>query len=327
MVDWRAELVDELRGRLAGSVVLDEPLRAHTSYQVGGPAALWIEAAGDDDVALVWQRCQVRGLPLAVLGNGSNTIAPDAGLDGIVLHLGAGCSGIVDVDADHLWVAAGALLESLALAALARGRSGCEWMFDIPGSVGGALVMNAGNNDGAMDQIVARARFLDASGALAERPAGELDLRYRHSRFADGREIVLGGLIRLGPPAPAAAIEAAMQRIRQTRREKFPLEYPNAGSVFKRPPGHFAGQLIERCGLKGQRVGDAQVSPKHAGFIVNLGHATAADIVTLAQQVRRTVEQQTGIVLELEQKVLTGCFGPGAQIDGAPGALVMERRR
>ncbi|MBN2360991.1 MAG: UDP-N-acetylmuramate dehydrogenase [Deltaproteobacteria bacterium] len=325
MGDRLTELVAELRDHLPGAVVLDEPLCAHTSYRVGGPAAVWAEARGDDDVVRVWQLCRARGVPLAVLGNGSNTIAPDAGFEGVVLHLGTGFGRVVDADADHVWAEGGTLLEALARAVQARGRRGCEWMFDIPGSVGGALVMNASNTDGGMDQLVERARFLDATGVVRELPAAELGLAYRHSRFCAGTEIVLGALFRIGPAAAVAEIEAETQRIRQTRWQKFPLEHPNAGSVFKRPPGRYAGQLIEQCGLKGLRVGDAQVSPKHAGFIVNLGQATAADILELTRQVQRAVAAQTGVELQLEQKVLASCLDPGGQIAAAPGALIPER--
>ncbi len=292
-----ARLPPDLRQRARRDVSLAE----HTSYRVGGPAALWLEAGSEAEVQVCCAAITELGVPLALLGNGSNVIAPDAGIEGVLLKFGAPFAAIATVDADHLDVQAGAVLAQVAERALELGRSGLEWMVDIPGSVGGAVLMNAGNNEGEMQAVVERVRFLDARGELREVPVADCELDYRHSRFKGRGEIVLGARFRLGPVDDREAIAARMQAQRTTRGSKFPMGLPNAGSVFKRPTGHYAGQLIEQAGLKGLRVGDAEVSTKHAGFIVNRGQASAADILGLIALVQRRVLDHAGVQLEPEQ--------------------------
>jgi len=295
------ELLARASERLRRAAARDVSLAEHTTYRVGGPAALWIEATTEADVVESVELCRLLSLPLALLGNGSNVIAPDAGVDAVVLKLGRRFAAVRDAGDELLFAEAGALLEAVSAAALERRRSGLEWMVDIPGSVGGATLMNAGNNEGEMKAVLSRVRFLDRSGAVRELPVEALDLGYRQSRFKGSDEIVLGATFKLGPFDSDAAISERMQAQRDTRRRKFPLEHPNAGSVFKRPPGDYAGRLIETCGLKGLREGDAQVSTKHAGFIVNLGQASAADILALAHSVQERVAATTGVSLEMEQ--------------------------
>ncbi|MFH1812238.1 MAG: UDP-N-acetylmuramate dehydrogenase [Pseudomonadota bacterium] len=280
------------------------PLAEHTTYRVGGPAALWIEPASDDEVLAICQACATCDAPLALIGNGSNIIAPDQGLDAVLLKLGGAFARIVDLDDDHLYVEAGAVLGRVSEHAQALGRSGLEWMIDIPGSLGGAVLMNAGNNEGEMRAVVERVRLLDDQGVLRELPVADCDLSYRHSRFKERGEIVLGAVLKLGPADDSAAIAARMQHQKSMRWGKFPMEFPNAGSVFKRPPGHYAGKLIQDAGLMGLRVGDAEVSTKHAGFIINRGQATASDILSLIAEVQARVRDMSGVQLEPEQIAL-----------------------
>jgi UDP-N-acetylmuramate dehydrogenase len=295
------ELLENLSERARGCARRDVALRDHTTYRVGGPAALWFEVGAERDLIEIVNGCRERAIPIALLGNGSNVIAPDAGIEGVVLKLGRRFAALRDLGDDLLYAEAGALLEAVSAAALERRRRGLEWMVDIPGSVGGAAIMNAGNNEGEMKAALTRVRFLSADGEVRELAVDQLDLGYRHSRFKGSGEIVLGATFRLGAPDSEQAINARMHEQKVTRRRKFPMEHANAGSVFKRPAGDYAGRLIEVCGLKGLRVGDAQVSTKHAGFIVNLGAASSADIIGLAHEVRRRVEAETGVALELEQ--------------------------
>lgn len=291
-----------LPNKLAQKIQRDESLAKHCTYRVGGPAALWLELDDEATLALLAKTCTQQQLPLAVLGNGSNVIPDDNGFAGLVVHLGPRFCQITQVDSDHLYAQAGALLAQVSKQALALGRSGLAWMVDIPASVGGAMVMNAGNNEGQIAHVVSAARFVDENGQIHERAVDALDLAYRYSRFKKNpQERVLGATFRLGPVADKAEIHAAMRAQRETRRAKFPMQYANAGSVFKRPPGDYAGRLIQASGLKGLRVGDAQVSEKHAGFIVNLGGATATDIKNLIAQVQRRVQADSGVLLQPEQ--------------------------
>lgn len=305
------QLTANLPAPLRARAQRDIPLAQHTTYRVGGPAALWLEACADDEVAQVRGHCLALGVPLAVLGNGSNVIAPDQGFDGLVLKLGSPFAAIRRLDEDRCYVEAGALLSQAAEAALSWQRSGLEWMVDIPGSLGGAVLMNAGNNEGEMRVIVDSVRFLDERGEQRELPVDELAMGYRASRFKDSQDILLGATLKLGAIDAVDAIATRMRQQRETRGRKFPMEYPNAGSVFKRPSGFYAGKLIEDCGLKGLRVGGAQVSPKHAGFIVNSADASAADLLALVRQVQQRVHARFGVELEMEQVVL------GARIPGA----------
>lgn len=293
--------VEQAEGRLAGCLRRSVCLSEHTSYRIGGPASVVIEVAAEQDVATVLQLCRALQLGLAVLGNGSNVIAPDAGLDGVVLRFGPAWAAIERRGERHLFARSGAILAELSQSACQAGRRGCEWMFDIPGSIGGALRMNAGNDQGEMKAIVRSVRCMDLRGRVRELSVDELEMDYRHSRFQHSGEIVLGATFALGEVDDSAAIFDRMQQSKQTRWSKFPMEWPNGGSVFRRPSGHYAGKLIQDCGLKGLRVGDAQVAEKHAGFIVNRGQATAADLLELIRQVQDRVFERFGVRLEMEQ--------------------------
>lgn len=280
----------------------EEPLSRHTTFRVGGPAEYFVKprvAQVQELTAL----CRQFELPLTVIGNGSNLLVSDAGLRGVVLEFGKEASGIRIEQGDHLIAAAGTLLSETAGFAAKNALSGMEFAAGIPGSVGGAVVMNAGAYGGEMKDILSGVRVLTAAGEIKVRQAEELDMSYRHSRMMDEAELVLEARIHL-QRGDEAAIRRRMDELRKKRIEKQPLEYPSAGSTFKRPEGRFAGKLIEDAGLRGFRVGDAQVSEKHCGFVINRGAATAAQILELIQRVQERVRENCGVTLEPEVRLL-----------------------
>jgi UDP-N-acetylmuramate dehydrogenase len=239
------------------------------------------------------------------LGNGSNLLVPDEGFLGFVLKLsGQLCQVQEDGASSTLQAGAGATMARLAAAALGRGLTGLEFAGGIPGTVGGGVTMNAGAYGGEIAQVLDTVTALDSAGQLVSFKGPDCGFGYRHSVFSGGELLILRAAFRLEPGDPAV-IRAKMEDLSVRRQSKQPLEYPSAGSVFKRPEGHFAGALIEQCGLKGLTVGGAQVSEKHAGFIVNRGGATCRDVLALVEQIQSAVREQTGVELEMEIKVLT----------------------
>ena len=280
----------------------EEPMSRHTTFRVGGAAEYFVTPSIEqvpDVVAL----CRRFELPLTVIGNGSNLLVSDAGLRGVVLEFGKAASGIRLLDGEDLAVKAGTLLSETAAFAEKNGLSGMEFAAGIPGTVGGAVVMNAGAYGGEMKDILSGVRVLTKQGEIKVRPADELDLSYRHSRMMDEEELVLEARLNL-TQGSEVVIRARMEELRKKRIEKQPLEYPSAGSTFKRPEGYFAGKLIEEAGLRGFRIGDAQVSEKHCGFVINRGAASAAQIMELMQHVQERVKESSGVDLEPEVRLL-----------------------
>lgn len=280
----------------------EEPMSRHTTFRVGGAAEYFVTPSvrqAPDVVAL----CRRFELPLTVIGNGSNLLVSDAGLRGVVLEFGKVASGICQENDTDLIVQAGTLLSETAAFAAKHDLAGMEFAAGIPGSVGGAVVMNAGAYGGEMKDLLTVVRVLTPGGEIKVRPADELDLSYRHSRMMDEKELVLEARIHL-TPGKEEEIRGRMEELRKKRVEKQPLEYPSAGSTFKRPEGYFAGKLIEEAGLRGFRVGDAQVSEKHCGFVINRGAASAAQIMELMQLVQERVKQSSGVDLEPEVRLL-----------------------
>ena len=280
----------------------EEPLSRHTTFRVGGAAEYFVMPSVSQ-VPEVVALCRAYGLPLTVIGNGSNLLVSDEGLRGVVLELGKAASGIRLLDSEDLAVAAGTLLSETANYAAKHGLSGMEFAAGIPGSLGGAVVMNAGAYGGEMKDILSGVRVLTKNGEIRVRPADELELSYRHSRMMDEEDLVLEARLNL-TQGSEVVIRAKMEELRKRRVEKQPLEYPSAGSTFKRPEGYFAGKLIEEAGLRGFRVGDAQVSEKHCGFVINRGAATAAQILELMQRVQERVKENSGVDLEPEVRLL-----------------------
>lgn len=280
----------------------DEPMSRHTTFRVGGPATL-IALPVDEEQFLKAARLAIEeGIKPLCVGNGSNLLVDDGGLDTFVIKT-APQMNRCRVIGEKLVATAGTLLVQAANAAADHGLTGLEFAHGIPGSMGGAVTMNAGAYGGEMKQVVESVLVLDQQGEMLEIPAADCDFSYRHSAFSTGEYLIIAAKMRLAR-GDSEVIRAKMADLMARRREKQPLELPSAGSTFKRPAGHFAAALIDQCGLKGLTVGGAQVSAKHAGFVVNTGDATCADILALIDQVRERVFQETGVELEPEVKYL-----------------------
>lgn len=287
-------------------VLWDEPMKNHTSFKIGGPAAALCAPKDRQQLRELVGFVQREGVDSWYIGNGSNLLVSDEGLNGVAILLDSGFDGEIEVDGTVLLAPAGKKLSAVCAAACAAGLTGLEFAYGIPGSVGGAVYMNAGAYGGEMKDRLLWVEYLAPTGEIVRLQQEQLSLSYRHSRFMEegmqGSCIVRAafGLQR----GEKAAIQSEMDRILNQRRQKQPLEYPSAGSTFKRPQGAFAAQLIDECGLKGFTVGGAQVSEKHAGFVINTGKATCADVLELTRQVRECVQEKTGYLLELEVRQL-----------------------
>lgn len=286
-----------------GALEYNVPLARYTTFRIGGPAAALLHAACEEDIAAALAWAKKEQVPCLVVGNGSNLLAPDTGFDGLIVRLGRAFSAIA-VTENTVTAQAGALLSSVAAAAAKAGLTGLEFAQGIPGSLGGALMMNAGAYGGEMCQVVASVRAL-VDGSFVEYTNAQLNFSYRHSILKEKNAVALSAVLTLAPGDPTQ-IETAMAELRAKRSASQPLELPSAGSTFKRPVGGYAARLIDECGLKGARIGGAQVSEKHAGFIVNTGGATYEDVLALMRHVRRVVLEKTGIVLENEVILLGG---------------------
>lgn len=280
------------------SYVCDEPMSVHTTFKIGGAADILITVKSLVELQTAVGACQSNGVPYMILGNGSNLLVSDDGIEGAVITLDGDFKEIT-VDGDVVTSGAGAKLSRLCTVALEHGLSGLEFAYGIPGTVGGAMYMNAGAYGGEMKDVAVCVTALSSDGTVREVPAEEMKLGYRTSVFKTNGDIILFSKYKLHS-GDKTAIKAMMDDVMDRRKSKQPLEYPSAGSVFKRPEGAFAGTLIEQCGLKGRTVGGAQVSEKHAGFIINIGGATCDDVMGLVKVVQDTVKEQTGYILERE---------------------------
>ena len=280
----------------------EEPMSRHTTFRTGGPARRFARPGSIEDLAALLDAAERERWPVLVLGNGSNVLAADRGVEALVLHTGR-LDSVSRTGERTLRAEAGISLARLAVFAQRESLGGLEFAHGIPGSLGGAVCMNAGAYGGEMRQVVtAVTAWLPGQGVVRlERDA--LEFSYRHSIFSHCRGAVLAAEFLL-EPGDGGAIRQRMDDLNRRRREKQPLEYPSAGSTFKRPEGYFAGALIEQCGLKGARVGGAMVSEKHAGFVINAGGASSSDVLGLIAHVQRTVKKQTGVDLEPEVKMI-----------------------
>ena len=279
-----------------------EPMSRHTTFRIGGPARLMALPRDRKEAAAAVRAAAELGIRPFFLGNGSNLLVADRGYEGFIVKL-AGLDQTRVVNR-RLRAESGISLARLAMAAWGCGLTGLEFAHGIPGTLGGGVAMNAGAYGGEMSQVLTAVTFLDEAGQLITLPAQECALTYRHSLFTDHPErLILEAEFELAQGVPTL-IKIRMDELAQKRRAKQPLDQPSAGSTFKRPEGHFAAALIEQCGLKGLSVGGAQVSEKHAGFVVNRGGATAEDVLRLMEQVRERVLRDTGVELEPEVKLL-----------------------
>lgn len=292
-----------LEERLApDSVCTDELMSRHTTFRIGGPASVFVTPKSEKDLVTAIEICRSQGAPYFILGNGSNLLVSDQGYDGVVVHIGSDLRDI-SVEGTEITAKTGAMLSQVAHTALSYGLTGMEFAAGIPGSLGGACMMNAGAYGGEMSQILVGVRALDEKGQIVELAADQLELGYRHSIMMEKQYVVLGARIHLEKGNPEK-IQAQMDDLKEKRIAKQPLEYPSAGSTFKRPEGAFAGKLIMDAGLRGFRIGDAMVSEKHCGFVVNAGKATAEDVCGVIAHVQHVVLEKYGKKLEPEIRFL-----------------------
>lgn len=278
----------------------NEPMSCHTTFRVGGNCDVMLMPDTREKLIDVRRFCMENELTYYILGNGSNVVFDDAGFDGVVI-LTTMFNECRLIDENHIYCDAGVKLSSMCLLALNSSLTGAEKLYGIPGTVGGAICMNAGAYGGETKMILKTCDYLDDKNQLVTSDADSLGLGYRHSVFSDNDYVVLGAVFEL-TNGNKDEIKAEMDELMQRRRDKQPLEYPSAGSVFKRPEGHFAGALIQQCGFKGNGVGGAVVSEKHAGFIVNKGGATCEDIIELVRKIQASVFETSGVTLECEIK-------------------------
>ena len=282
--------------------VCDEPMAKHTSFRIGGPARRMAFPKTREQLVVLAGLLQEAGIEPLLLGNGTNLLVADEGLDTVVINTSAKLSHIELTGEGEITADAGVSLCQLALFAWKQGLAGLAFAHGIPGTLGGGVVMNAGAYGGELKDVVADVTALYPDG-VRTLTADEMGFSYRHSAFSSGEGIVLGAKLKLEPGDPNA-IKAKMDELMARRKASQPLEFPSAGSTFKRPPGHYAGPLIESCGLKGARIGGAEVSCKHAGFVVNAGGATCADVLALMEKVQKTVFDTYGVLLEPEVKIV-----------------------
>lgn len=279
-----------------------EPMTRRTTFGIGGPALL-LRPRSRAELQAAMTLCREAGEEPFILGRGSNLLVSDSGISRPVIQLDGDFTAITR-EGNTLRCGAGASLIAVCRAAAENSLSGIEWGYGIPGSLGGGVYMNAGAYGGELRDVLTEVTFLDEAGEYRTLPAVELSLSYRHSIFEDRPGTVIVGAVLALTPGDPAAIRAAMEDYMSRRREKQPLEYGSAGSTFKRPVGNYASALVDQCGLKGLSVGGAEVSRKHAGFIINRGGATAADVRELIAEVQRIVREKTGYTLECEIKYI-----------------------
>ena len=282
---------------------LNESMKQHTSFKIGGCADVFVTPDSIEKCCKVISLCSEFKVPYIVIGKGSNLLVNDDGYKGAVICVSNLLSDITLIDKTTIKCGAGSLLSAVCNFALDKKLCGMEFAYGIPGSLGGAVVMNAGAYGGEMKDIVCSCEYVDEEGNLCSISADELDFSYRHSFFSDKQLCIVSVTIDLKKGNPDE-IRSTMTELLNRRKEKQPLDFPSAGSTFKRPEGSYASMLIDQCGLKGYRVGDAQISEKHAGFVINLGNASCSDVLNLTNDVSEIVLEKTGYKLELEIKII-----------------------
>jgi len=285
-----------------GQVLKDESMKKHTSFRIGGPADLMIIPSDVEQIKKAYEVLKAYDIPVMVMGNGSNLLVRDKGIRGAVIKIAERFSR-AEVKGESIQAQSGILLSALSRIALNASLTGLEFASGIPGTLGGAVTMNAGAYGGEMKDVIQWVSVLDEDNNIKVLNKDQLDLGYRTSIIQSSRMIVLETFLELRK-GDYEQSKALIQELTRRRQEKQPLSYPSAGSTFKRPVGYYAGKLIQDAGLRGMRVGDAQVSELHTGFIINLGNATAADVIELIEQVKTRVKQQSGVELQPEVKIV-----------------------
>lgn len=294
---------DYLQG-LPGDVIPGAPLKNHCSFKIGGPAEVLFVPRSEKALIAAICFCNENGVRLTVLGNGSNVLISDKGLPGIVVKLMGGLDDLMYLGDNVIAAGAGVSLKRVCMLAREKSLTGLEFAYGIPGSVGGAVYMNAGAYGGEIKNVLLSVRSVSrADGSVEETPAADLAFQYRNTSFMKNGRIITAVYFRLAPGDPAA-IADRMNELMAKRKASQPLEYPSAGSTFKRPPVGYAAAHIDACGLKGCRVGGAMVSEKHAGFVLNTDHATFQDVRALMRDVQRIVLEKDGVLLEPEVEIL-----------------------
>ncbi len=300
---WKKDRIEQALHALDVMFYKDEAMKNHTSFQVGGPASFFCVPQNMEQLLAILGTVREEDIPHCLIGCGSNVIFKDEGYNGVVIHLGEGDFAQIQQKENHLQAGAATRLSTLCIKAQSEGLTGLEFAYGIPGSVGGAVYMNAGAYGGEICDTLASVQVIDESLSVREVPVSALEMGYRCSCFQKNNWVMVGAnfVLKRGDPQD---ISLKMQTHMQSRKDKQPLDYPSAGSAFKRPTGAFAAALIEQCGLKGRRVGGAAISEKHSGFIVNIKNASCQDILVLADEVAHIVKEKTGYHLEREFQVL-----------------------
>ena len=285
------------------NVKLNEDMSKHTTFKIGGNAEVYINVLHIEGLIDILSRCKTNEVPYMIIGKGSNLLVSDKGIDGVVIHLDGDFNRIKVLDEKTIYCGAGVSLAKLCNFACEKSLSGLEFAWGIPGSVGGAVYMNAGAYGGEMKDVVEFVHHINEDNTIERFDTDKLEMSYRHSVYCHHNYVITGVALRLQPDSQVE-IRKRMDEYMQRRKDKQPIEYPSAGSVFKRPQGYYAGTLIQQAGLKGKFIGDAQVSEKHAGFIINTGKATCKDVTALIKYVQRTVKNGFGVDLECEIKTV-----------------------
>jgi len=281
---------------------VNEPMKNHTTFKIGGPVDVLVLPRKIEEIKIVVAYCQENKLPLLVFGLGSNILVRDKGIRGVVIKIGNNLKDI-EVSGDEIHAQAGIRLSELSRKAAAQSLSGLEFAEGIPGSLGGAVFMNAGAYDGEMKDVLTEVEAINSQGEVRSFQSADIGFAYRKSIFQHNDYIIVAARMRL-KRGQKEEIHEKMHTYACNRREKQPLEFPSAGSVFKRPPGYYVGPMIEQLGLKGYRIGGAEVSTKHAGFIVNSGNASANDVLELIDKVKKAAQEQFGVDLQPEIRVI-----------------------
>ena len=306
MIEINAEIINKLYDfskDLGCKASKNERLSDHISFKVGGPCPLLIEPKNENQLKDIITEIRKENIPFAVLGNGTNVLVSDGGIDKVIVKIGDEMTRLSLEGEDVISCSAGTKVVTLCKFALEKSLSGLEFAYGIPGTCGGAVFMNAGAYGGEVKDVLSEITYLTPDSELKTMPAEEAELSYRHSVFKENGCIVVSAKFKL-KKAPKEEIKNAMTDFLSRRKDQQPLEYPSAGSTFKRPEGYYAGALIEQCGLKGKTVGGAQISEKHAGFLINKNNATAKDITDLITLTQETVKKETGVTLEPEVIIL-----------------------
>ncbi|MCI5604457.1 MAG: UDP-N-acetylmuramate dehydrogenase [Clostridia bacterium] len=294
-------MLDKIR-EISEDVKINEEMKNHTTFRIGGPADIFVSVKSAEEIIRILEACNESKTPCMVMGNGSNMLVSDKGIRGVVIHVGSNMSGC-RIDGETVYAEAGILMSALAKKILEAELTGFEFAAGIPGTLGGGIYMNAGAYGGELKDIIDEVTYIDENNEIKTSKNDELEFGYRHSIFETGKYVILSCTMKL-KRGNFEEIKAQMADFTKRRNDKQPVSMPSAGSTFKRPEGYFAGKLIQDCGLMGYSIGGAQVSEKHAGFVVNKGGATADNVLKLIEHIQKTVMDKFGVWLEPEVRLI-----------------------